>query len=137
MNVCISVTVARVPVPKSLISLDGVPSEKLIVSKEEYNITFVQIVKANTNKCGKNPLIESQRDHEPYLEDSISILKECRNNAFFVDNICTTKDINMSESRLGVQAAKDLTSISLLDCNFDCINTNNDYSLLIKTKRIT
>ena len=123
----ISITVARVPVPKSLISFDGVPSRRLVVSKKEDDISYIQIVRANINEDVKNPVIEIWRDQESSLEEATSIHKDCKNDAFSVDNICTTKNTNTSETRLEVQAAEDLTSRSLLDCDLDCGSTTDDY----------
>ena len=58
----LSLTIQGTPVPESYISFDGLSSEKLVTTKRQDDITYIQIINTHFNINDKEYYIDFWRD---------------------------------------------------------------------------
>ena len=71
----LSLTIQGTPIPKSCISFDGLSSEKLVTTKRQDDITYIQTINTHFNTNDKKYYVDFRRDEE-YL------LTNCESNLF-------------------------------------------------------
>ena len=71
----LSLTIQGTPIPKSCISFDGMSYEKLVTTKRQDDITYIQIINTHFNTNDKEYYVDFQRNEE-------DLLKNCESNLF-------------------------------------------------------
>ena len=124
----LSLTIQGISIPKSCVTFDGLSSERLVTTKRQDDITYIQIINSHSNTNDKGYYVDVRRDEEYLLGNCES--ESCDSKFNKVENIdvahgCFTGEMMSVELEIEGQTTNDL--VPSVEC-FEkvCSDSNNE-----------